>query len=162
MSQGSLVRLPPPAGAEWLACSDAEIDVGLAARWVVEPSCGAVVTFTGTVRDHSEVAEDVRFLEYEAYEEHVVPTLATVAADLRQRFPDLGRIVIWHRTGSLAVTDTAVVVAVAAPHRGNAFEAARLAIDTVKATAPIWKREHHAGGAEWVRCNHVEPGQVTA
>lgn len=162
MSPGSLVRLPPPVGADWLACVDADIDVAHAARWVVEPAYGAVVTFTGTVRDHSDGAHDVHRLEYEAYEEHVVPALAAVAADLRARFPDLGRMVIWHRTGSLEVTDTAVVVAVAAPHRDHAFEAARLAIDSVKATAPIWKREHHAGGADWVRCHHVESNQATA
>lgn len=155
MSDGSLVRLPPPAGADWLACVDAEIDVADAARWVVDPTCGAVVTFSGTVRDHSDGVTDVQFLEYEAYEEHVVPALATVAADLRRRFSDLGRIVLWHRTGTLAVTDTAVVVAVASPHRDHAFEAARLAIDSVKATAPIWKREHHPGGAEWVQCHHA-------
>lgn len=162
MSSGSLVRLPPPAGLDWLACVDADLDVSAAARWVVEPSCGAVVTFSGTVRDHSEQATGVERLEYEAYEEHVVPALEAVAADLRARFPYLGRIVIWHRVGSLAVTDTAVVVAVSAPHRGDAFDAARTAIDQVKATAPIWKREHHAGGTHWVRCDHVESERVTA
>lgn len=165
MSSGSLVRLTPPTGAEWLACVDVEIDVGPAARWVVEPSHGAVVTFTGTVRDHSEGATDVKYLEYEAYEEHVVPALAAVAARLRERFEDLGRVVLWHRVGALAVTDTAVVVAVASPHRDHAFEAARMAIDAVKAEAPIWKREHHDHGADWVRCDHVdrpEASRVTA
>lgn len=156
------MRLPPPAGVDWLACVDAELDVAVAARWVVEPSCGAVVTFSGTVRDHSEHVTGVELLEYEAYEEHVVPALEAVAAELRARFEDVGRIVIWHRVGSLAVTDTAVVVAVSSPHRANAFEAARMGIDSVKATAPIWKREHHPGGADWVQCHHTDPDRASA
>ena len=121
---------------------------------MVEPSCGAVVTFVGTARDHAGERTGVHLLEYEAYEEHVVPVLAKVAAELRSRFPDLGRVVLWHRTGALNVTDVAVVVAVSTPHRDAAFEAARWAIDEVKAAAPIWKREHWDGGVEWGRCDH--------
>lgn len=165
MSPRSLVRLPPPTRDDWLACVDADLDLDVAAQWVVQPGCGAVVTFSGTVRDHSADHAAVHLLEYEAYEEHVVPALATVAARLRAQYPDLGRIVLWHRVGALSVTDTAVVVAVAAPHRGHAFDAARTAIDAVKAEAPIWKREHHEHGADWVQCHHVdatEPSRVTA
>ena len=81
--------------------------------------------------------------------------LARVAAEARRRWPDLGRIALWHRTGGLAVTEVAVVVAVSAPHRDHAFDAARWAIDEVKATAPIWKREHWDGGHDdWGRCDH--------
>ena len=146
---------PPPAGDDWLACADAALDPGRASAWVVTPDCGASVTFVGTARDHAGDRTGVRLLEYEAYDEHVVPVLAGVAAEVRLRHPEVRRIALWHRTGSLAVTDVAVVVAVASAHRDAAFDAARWAIDEVKATAPIWKREHWEGGHDdWGRCDH--------
>jgi molybdopterin synthase catalytic subunit len=145
----------PPEGDDWLACADGRLDPGLAAEWVVTPDCGASVTFVGTARDHAGERTGVHLLEYEAYEEHVVPVLSLVAEATRARFPDVRRIALWHRTGALAVTDVAVVVAVASPHRDAAFDAARWAIDEVKATAPIWKREHWDGGRDdWGRCDH--------
>lgn len=156
MSRGAALLEPPLHGDEWLACVDGPLDPGAAGAWVVHPSCGAVVTFTGTARDHAGDRRDVHLLEYEAYEEQVVPALAQVAATLRQRVPELGRVALWHRTGALQVGDVAVVVAVSMPHRDAAFDAARWAIDEVKATAPIWKREHWAGGVAWGRCDHRE------
>ncbi|MBK6855618.1 MAG: molybdenum cofactor biosynthesis protein MoaE [Microthrixaceae bacterium] len=154
MSVGSSSWLSPPAGRDWIACSPSDLDAGAAGAWVVLPSCGAAVTFTGTVRDHAGTRTGIEMLEYEAYEEYVVPALERVANQVRQVVPDLGRVVLWHRTGELAVTDVAVVVAVSSPHRDEAFTAARWAIDELKATTPIWKREHWPGGAEWVRCDH--------
>lgn len=151
---------PLPAGDDWLACSDAPLDAGEASRWVVVPPCGAVVTFCGTARDHAGDRTGVHRLEYEAYDEHVVPVLRAVADGVRGRWPELGRLVLWHRTGSLAVGDVAVVVAVSTPHRDGAFDAARWALDEIKATAPIWKREHHDGGVAWGRCDH-RPGHGT-
>lgn len=145
---------PRPA-SDWLRCSAGPLDVGEASSWVVLPSCGASVTFVGTARDHAGDRTDVHLLEYEAYDEQVVPVLEVVAAEVRRRWPDVGRLALWHRTGALEVTDVAVVVAVSTPHRDHAFEAARWAIDEVKATAPIWKREHWADGQEdWGRCDH--------
>jgi molybdopterin synthase catalytic subunit len=145
----------PPAGDDWLACSADALDVAAASAWVVRPDVGATVTFTGTARDHAGDRTGVHLLEYEAYEEQVVPVLAKVAAHLRARHPQVRRLVLWHRTGALRVGETAVVVAVSCPHRDAAFEAARWAIDEVKATAPIWKREHWAGGHDdWGRCDH--------
>jgi molybdopterin synthase catalytic subunit len=149
--------LGSPRGDDWLACVDAPLDAAAAADWVVRPDCGAVVTFTGVARDHAEGRTGVHRLEYEAYTEHVVPVLAEVAAETRRRWPDVRRIVLWHRTGALAVGDPAVVVSVSSPHRDAAFEAARWAIDEVKATAPIWKLEHWDGGSAWGRCDH-RPG----
>lgn len=155
--------LGAPTGDDWLACADAPLDPGVASAWVVDPSCGAVVCFTGTARDHAGERTGVHLLEYEAYEEHVLPALAATAAAVRERFAGVGRVVLWHRTGALAVTDVAVVVAVSTPHRDLAFDAARWAIDDVKATAPIWKREHHAEGVDWGRCDHrdghASPGE---
>jgi len=157
MADHPLPALPPAHGDDWLSCVDAPLLAETASSWVVQPRCGAVVTFCGTARDHAGERTGVHLLEYEAYEEHVVPALALVAAGTRARFPDLGRLVLWHRTGALAVTEVAVVVAVATPHRDAAFDAARWAIDELKATAPIWKREHWDGGVDWGRCDH-RPG----
>lgn len=126
-----------------------ELPVAAAAAWVVLPRCGATVTFTGTARDHAAGRPDVQRLEYEAYEEAAVARLAALAAEARQRWPELGRIALLHRTGVVDLGAAAVVVAVSTPHRGEAFEAARWAIDELKRTVPIWKRESWAGGESW-------------
>ena len=105
--------------------------------------------FTGTVRDHAQGRDRVEWLEYEAYEEQAVAKMGAVAATAREKWPGVERIAILHRTGRLEVTDTAVVVAVSAPHRDEAFEAARFCIDTLKAEAPIWKKERWAAGEAW-------------
>jgi len=109
--------------------------------------------FTGTTRDHGGKGRTgVTLLEYEAYAEHVVSAFERVASEARIRWPVLGRLAILHRVGALRVGEAAVVVAVSAPHREEAFEAAHFCIDEVKATAPIWKREHWSGGVDWGRC----------
>jgi molybdopterin synthase catalytic subunit len=131
----------PAAGHDWLALTAEELPIGAAYEWVVRPDCGGVVLFSGTVRDHAEGRSGVTSLTYEAYEEHVVGRLERIAEELRRRWPGVGRVVLWHRTGELALTESSVVVAVSAPHRPEAFEAARFGIDTLKATAPIWKKE---------------------
>lgn len=107
------------------------------------------MAFVGSVRDHSEGRPGVSTLEYEAYEEHAVGRLNTLAAEARRRWPSIGRTVLWHRVGPLSLSDTTVVVAVSTPHRGEAFEAARWCIDTLKSTVPIWKHERWAGGEDW-------------
>lgn len=132
---------------DWLALSDASLPVVEALAWAERPDCGAVVSFLGTVRDHAGDRRGVTHLEYEAYEAQVVRRLAAIAADVRARWPAVGRIVMHHRSGRLALGEAAVVVVVSAPHRGEAFDAARHCIDTLKATAPIWKREFWPGGA---------------
>jgi molybdopterin synthase catalytic subunit len=131
----------PAAGHDWLALTAEELPIGAAYEWVVRPDCGAVVVFSGTVRDHAEGRSGVTSLTYEAYEEHVIGRLARIAEELRRRWSGVGRVVLWHRTGELALTESSVIVAVSAPHRSEAFEAARFGIDTLKATAPIWKKE---------------------
>ena len=145
----------PPVGADWLACEAWPLPASAASAWVITPASGAVVTFVGTARDHAGDRTGVHLLQYEAYEEQVIPVLSVVAAQTRVRYPEVVRLALWHRTGSLQVTDAAVVVAVSSAHRDAAFDAARWAIDEVKATAPIWKREHWAGGHDdWGRCDH--------
>lgn len=140
---------PPPHADEWLGVSAEPLPVGSAHDWAVLARCGAVVVFTGTSRDHAEGRTGVTELVYEAYEEQVVPRLTALAAELRSRWPELGRIALLHRTGTVRVGEVSVVVAVSAPHRAEAFEAARLGIDLLKATAPIWKLERWPGGEDW-------------
>jgi molybdopterin synthase catalytic subunit len=140
---------PPATGNDWIGLSGAALPTEGAAAWVVRPDCGAVVVFVGTVRDHAEGRPGVVALDYEAYAEQAEPRMAAVAVEARARFAGVGRIALLHRTGPLAVTDAAVVVAVSAPHRGEAFDAARFCIDTLKATVPIWKKESWDGGEDW-------------
>jgi molybdopterin synthase catalytic subunit len=91
-------------------------------------------------------------LEYEAYEEHVVPRLTDVAGTARRQWPEVGRVVLLHRVGRLDVGEVAVVVAVSSPHRAEAFAAAQFCIDTLKRTVPIWKHETWEGGSDWSVC----------
>jgi molybdopterin synthase catalytic subunit len=125
-----------------------------AAAWVTRPECGAVVVFGGTVRDHAEGRPGVVELEYEAYAAQVEPRLSAIAATARTRWPGVGRVALWHRTGVLSVAECSVVVAVSAGHRGDAFDAARFCIDTLKSAVPIWKRERWAGGEDWGQDAH--------
>jgi molybdopterin synthase catalytic subunit len=156
----ALTRSDAPSTDDWCALSDEPLDIALAMDWATRPHCGALVTFCGLVRDHSEGRPGVTVLEYEAYAEEVAPRLARVAAAARARWPELGRLVLWHRVGRLAVGEAAVVVVASTPSRDAAFAAARFGIDTVKETVPIWKRETWAGGTDWSLCCHpiAEPG----
>ena len=149
--------LTPPDEATWCALSSEALPLEAASSWVVLPSCGAVVTFSGTARDHSAGRSDVSRLEYEAYETQVVPRLEEIASAARSRWPDLGRIALIHRIGVVPITESAVVVAVSSPHRDHAFEAAKFCIDTLKATVPIWKREDWSEGSSW----GLEPQHIT-
>lgn len=139
----------PTSGDEWLALAHESLPVGTVYDWVGRPDCGAVVLFSGTVRNHAEGRSGVERLEYEAYDEVVSVRLAEIAAEVRRRWPAIGRVALLHRVGVLAVGDSAVIAAVSAPHRAEAFEAARFAIDTLKAAAPIWKHETWSDGADW-------------
>jgi molybdopterin synthase catalytic subunit len=115
----------------------------------VRPDCGAVVLFSGTVRDHAEGRDGVEHLTYEAYEEQAVERFAAIAGELRRRWPATGRVALLHRVGRLQVGESSVVTVVSAPHRAEAFEAGRFAIDALKESAPIWKHEVWADGADW-------------
>ena len=123
--------------------------VGELYDWSVLPRCGAVVVFSGTVRDHSEGRHDVASLAYEAYDEQVVPKCLEIAKEMRDKWPTLGRIALVHRIGELKLGESSVVIVVSAPHRPEAFDAARFGIDALKATVPIWKREQWGDGGDW-------------
>ena len=139
----------PPDVDTWLALTEEPLPVGAAADWVVRSDCGAVVVFSGTARDHAAGRKGVDRLEYEAYEEQVVARFGDIADEIRARWPDVGRIALLHRVGVVPIAESSVVVAVSSPHRPAAFEAARFGIDSLKATAPIWKRERWADGESW-------------
>jgi molybdopterin synthase catalytic subunit len=142
-------RVAPVQGPDWLGLTSEPLPFGAVADWAVLPSCGAVVVFAGTVRDHADGRPGVTGLAYEAYVEQVEPKLAEVAASAREQWPMLGRIALLHRIGPLELSDVAVLVAVSAPHRPEAFDAARWCIDTIKASVPIWKQETWSGGVAW-------------
>jgi molybdopterin synthase catalytic subunit len=128
--------------------SEASINAADLAGMVGDPGAGAVVVFLGTVRDHSPGKEGVTHLEYEAYRELVEAKISAIVAEAQQNWPLLG-VVVEHRVGRVELGEASVGVAVSSAHRAEAFEAARYLIDELKQRAPIWKKEHWPGGAEW-------------
>lgn len=132
-----------------VAVSEAPIDAAALVALVSDPSAGAVVLFLGTVRDHSPGRDAVTSLEYEVYGEVVEDRIRGIVGEARSRHSVVS-IAAVHRLGSLAVGEVSVGVAVSASHRPEAFAASRFVIDELKATAPIWKKEHWEDGAEWV------------
>jgi molybdopterin synthase catalytic subunit len=122
--------------------------------WATTPGSGAVVSFSGVVRDHAEGRAGVHSMTYEAYEEPATRALRDVAAAARRQWPAVERIALVHRVGELALSETSVAVVVTSPHRAEAFDAARFCIDTLKETVPIWKQEHWSGGSDWALDEH--------
>ncbi|MGC1393129.1 MAG: molybdenum cofactor biosynthesis protein MoaE [Coleofasciculaceae cyanobacterium] len=124
-----------------------------------DPANGAVVVMSGTVR-HQTDGKPVVALEYQAYEPMAVEVFRSIAAEIRQKWTEVNRVVIYHRTGRLQIGEISVLVAVGCPHRTEAFEACKYAIDTLKHNAPIWKKEHWGdGSSSWVSigaCEQVE------
>ena len=108
---------------------------------------GAVATFDGCVRNHSH-GRATLYLEYEAYESRALEKMRAIAAPLHANYA-ITQAVIVHRLGRLEIGENSVFIAVSAPHRGAAFDACRYAIDTLKKTVPIWKKEFFADGAVW-------------
>jgi len=145
---------PPPHGDDWVALTAEPLPADEVVRWAVRPGCGGLAVFLGTVRDHAEGRAGVTSLEYEAYTESALTRMLAIASAARGRWRGLGSVVLLHRTGLLRVTDASVLVAVAAPHRAEAFDAARWCIDTLKETVPIWKRETWEDGVDWGTCAH--------
>lgn len=141
--------LVPAAGETWVALTTEELPVGVVYDWAVRPDCGAVVLFSGTVRDHADGRDGVSSLTYEAYEEQCTRKFAEIVDEIRHRWPDTGRVALLHRLGTMVLNESTVLVVVSSPHRPNAFEAARFGIDALKATAPIWKHETWEGGSDW-------------
>jgi len=125
----------------------AAIDAAELVRLVRAGQDGAIVTFDGFVRNESH-GRETSYLEYEAYESMALGKMKEIAAQIHEKFP-IHRVAIVHRLGRLEIGETSVFIAVSAPHRGAAFDACRFAIDTLKRTVPIWKKEYFADGAVW-------------
>jgi molybdopterin synthase catalytic subunit len=141
-----LAGVAAPLSANVIALIREPIDI--AALAVPTPADGAACTFVGVVRDEN-AGRAVLYLEYEAFEEMALPLMEEIAVDARLRWP-ITAITIVHRLGRLEIGEASVAVAVVSPHRAEAFEACRYAIDTLKATVPIWKKEFYADGAVWI------------
>ena len=132
--------------------TETPIDAAAAVKTLQDPAAGAAVTFEGWVRNHN-ASRDVTRLDYEAYPEMAIQEGRRILEESCERFDILNAICI-HRTGSLAIGDMAVWVGVASVHRGPAFEACELIIDTIKTRVPIWKKETYAdGNSGWVACH---------
>lgn len=141
--------MPSTPATTWVAVRDTPLSSEELSAWVVRPRCGAVVTFSGVVRDHSPAHEDVVALEYETSTALAEQRLHDVVVAARERWPSLEAVAIHHRIGTVALSESTVVVAVSSPHRSDAFDAARFCIDTLKETVPMWKREIWEGGSAW-------------
>jgi len=123
------------------------IDPNPLMRQVRSPEDGAIVTFDGFVRNQSH-NRNTLYLDYEAYESMALGKMREIAAQLHEKYR-VHRVAIVHRLGRLEIGETSVVIAVSAPHRAAAFDACRFAIDTLKRTVPIWKKEYFEDGAVW-------------
>ncbi len=132
-----------------IAVVDRPLDPAAAMQEVGNGAAGAIAVFVGTVRDHSDGREGVTHLEYEAFEERVEEVIRNIVDEAIAKWPILAAVVE-HRVGRVDLGEPAVVVAVSTAHRDDAFNAARYLIDELKARAPLWKKEHWPGGAEWV------------
>lgn len=144
-----LALIPPVSGGDGrFTVTEQPIILDELIAKVSSPSAGAVVTFTGTVRDHAR-GRTVTRLDYEAYPEAAEKMLARIGAEIEERWAVEG-VAITHRFGQLAIGDISVAIAVSSPHRGEAFEACRHAIERIKQIVPIWKKEHYADGETWI------------
>jgi molybdopterin synthase catalytic subunit len=141
--------LPPMSGGGPFVVTEQPLDADAVVAEVAGPAEGAVVVFIGTVRDNSRGGKPVSYLEYEAYAPMAERAMARIGHECRARFEVHG-VAMHHRVGRLQLGEASVVIAVAAPHRGPAFEACRYAIDRLKETVPVWKKEVGPDGAYWV------------
>ena len=150
------LAFPSEAAADGFAITFAPLSLEEVYAIADTPANGAIVVMSGMVR-HQTDGKPVVALEYQAYEPMALQVFRQIAADIRTTWPDVSRVVIHHRTGRLQVGEISVLVAVGCPHRSEAFEACRYAIDTLKHNAPIWKKEHWSDGfSSWVSIGACE------
>ncbi len=148
LEDGDEVALIPPVSGGAFVVTEEPLSLEAVVAEVADDRAGAIATFSGTVRSVSR-GRDVERLEYEAYTEMAESVMAGIATVLRARY-DLHDVAIHHRVGDVGIGEASVVIAVSAPHRADALAACKDAIDTLKETVPLWKKEVYEGGEEWV------------
>jgi molybdopterin synthase catalytic subunit/molybdopterin converting factor small subunit len=148
LQDGDEVALIPPVSGGAFRVTDQPLSLEAVVAEVADEQAGGIATFTGTVRRQSR-GREVTYLEYEAYAEMAEDVMAQLAAGLLERH-ELCAVAIHHRVGRVEIGDPSVVIAVSAPHRQPALAACKEAIDTLKETVPLWKKEVYEGGEEWI------------
>ena len=148
LAEGDEVAVIPPVSGGSFRVTESPLSLDEVVREVTDERAGAIATFTGTVRSESR-GRSVVHLEYEAHSEMAEDVMGQIARDLAARY-DVHRVAIHHRTGRVEVGEASVVIAVSAPHRADALAACKDAIDTLKETVPVWKKEVYEGGEEWI------------
>jgi MoaE-MoaD fusion protein len=148
LAEGDEVALIPPVSGGAFRLTEDTIDLVTVVAEVEDDRAGAIATFVGTVRAESRGRKVMR-LEYEAYEGMAENVMADLAEQLNQRY-DLCAVAITHRVGVCEIGDVSIAIAVSAPHRQDALAACKDAIDTLKETVPLWKKEVYEGGEEWI------------
>jgi len=148
-----LLLFPPVSGGagepDVFAVVDRPLSPDDIAARVDDPGAGGVVIFSGVVRNQTD-GRPVKFLEYEAHAPMAETKMREIGAAIHTRWPGVKRVAMLHRIGRLEIGESSVLIAVSAAHRGEAFEACRYAIDTLKRTVPVWKKEHFEDGEVWV------------
>jgi molybdopterin synthase catalytic subunit len=142
------VALIPPVSGGGFLLSEQPLSLDAAVREVESEEAGAIATFTGTTRLHSR-GRTVTHLDYEAFPGMAEKVMTELADVLKEKY-GLCDVAIHHRVGRVGIGETSVVIAVSAPHRADALAACKEAIDTLKETVPLWKKEVYEGGAEWI------------
>ena len=148
LSAGDEVAVIPPVSGGDFRLSAEPLSVDAAVAGVRDGAAGAIATFIGTTRAQSR-GREVLFLEYEAYEGMAEQVMADLADQLKRRH-ELLEVAIHHRVGRVDIGEMSVVIAVSAPHRAAALAACREAIDELKVSVPLWKKETYVGGEEWI------------
>jgi molybdopterin synthase catalytic subunit len=148
LEDGDEVALIPPVSGGSFRLAPEPLDIAAILREVESGYAGAIASFVGTVRRRSR-DRDVLHLDYEAYEEMAEEMLAQLGAELTERY-GLTAVAIHHRLGRVGIGEPSVVIAVSAPHRAAALDACHDAIETLKTSIPLWKKEVYSGGEEWI------------
>jgi MoaE-MoaD fusion protein len=161
LDEGDELCLFPPvsggSGEDWIEVTDTVLSERATAEAVGHPGAGAIALFSGIVRDQTG-GRRVKFLEYEAHAPMALAKMREIAAAIRARWPGTLRVALVHRVGRLEIGESSVMIAVSSPHRREAFDACHFAIDTLKETVPVWKKEYFEDGEVWVglqsECDH--------